>query len=110
MSSSDTRGRSPFSFHSDGGSRPSAGVGVGVADACRSGDAGEVVYESGEGFAGGLADVAPIGKYIVQKHRTGDDPVQSGLPKDLVGGETSESASGSGVHKEGSEKERRFTL
>ena len=68
------------------------------------------VYESGEGFAGGLADVAPIGKYIVQKHRTGDDPVQSGLPKDLVGGETSESASGSGVHKEGSEKERRFTL
>ncbi|KIP10049.1 hypothetical protein PHLGIDRAFT_282294 [Phlebiopsis gigantea 11061_1 CR5-6] len=68
------------------------------------------VYESGEGFAGGLADVAPIGKYIVQKHRTGDDPVQSGMPKDLPGGETSESASGSGAHRDGSDKERRFTL
>ena len=68
------------------------------------------IYQSGEGLAGGLADVAPIGKYIVQKHRTGDDPVQSEMPRDLVGGETSESASGMGREKEVSEKERRFTL
>lgn len=69
------------------------------------------IYESGEGHAGGLADIAPIGKYIVQKHRTGDDPVASEMPREIVGGETSESPS---AHREtgagGFEKERRFTL
>ncbi len=49
------------------------------------------VYESGEGLAGGLADIAPIGKYIVQKDRTDDAGLQSEMPRELAEGETSES-------------------
>lgn len=64
------------------------------------------VYETAEGKAGGLADVNPIGKYIVQNHRTGDEAVQSEMPREIMGTESSESPS----PVDGHEKERRFTL
>lgn len=38
------------------------------------------IHESGEGLAGGLADIAPIGKFIVE--RAEDEPA-SGLPRDF---------------------------
>ncbi|KAH9915231.1 kinase-like domain-containing protein [Fomitopsis serialis] len=38
------------------------------------------IYESGEGFAGGLADIAPIGKYIVQER---DEALPSEMPGEL---------------------------
>jgi serine/threonine protein kinase len=50
------------------------------------------VYESGEGLAGGLADIAPIGKYIGQKDRTGDGEVHSEVPRELAETEMSETA------------------
>jgi hypothetical protein len=65
------------------------------------------VYESGDGHAGGLADVKPIGKYIYQNHRTGDEPLHSEMPKEIAPTEGSDSADS---HKEAHEKERRFTL
>ncbi|KAI0954074.1 hypothetical protein AcV7_007412 [Taiwanofungus camphoratus] len=37
------------------------------------------IYESGEGLAGGLADIAPIGKYIVER----DEGLPSELPREL---------------------------
>ncbi|TBU30640.1 kinase-like protein [Dichomitus squalens] len=37
------------------------------------------IYESGEGFAGGLADIAPIGKYIVER----DEALPSEMPHEL---------------------------
>jgi len=37
------------------------------------------IYESGEGLAGGLADIAPIGKYIVER----DEALPSELPREL---------------------------
>ncbi|GBE86566.1 Mitogen-activated protein kinase SLT2/MPK1 [Sparassis crispa] len=37
------------------------------------------IYESGEGFAGGLADIAPIGRYIVER----DEALPSGMPHEL---------------------------
>lgn len=64
------------------------------------------VYETAEGKAGGLADVNPIGKYIVQNHRTGDEALQSEMPREIVGTESTESPS----PEEGNDKERRFTL
>ena len=38
------------------------------------------IYESGEGLAGGLADIAPIGKYIVQER---EDALPSEMPREL---------------------------
>ena len=49
------------------------------------------IYESGEGHAGGLADVAPIGKYIVQNERTGDEAIASEMPKDILGEDSEDS-------------------
>ena len=49
MSSSETRGFSSRCFRNIGGSSTAADD----AEGCRSGDAGEVVYESGEGEVGG---------------------------------------------------------
>ncbi|KAG6336041.1 hypothetical protein ID866_3040 [Astraeus odoratus] len=40
------------------------------------------IYESGEGLPGGLADVAPIGKYIVGQESEADAP-PSEIPKDF---------------------------
>ena len=37
------------------------------------------IYESGEGLAGGLADIAPIGKYIVER----DEALPSEMPHEL---------------------------
>ena len=37
------------------------------------------IYESGEGLAGGLADIAPIGKYIVER----DEGLPSEMPHEL---------------------------
>ncbi|KAI9064066.1 kinase-like protein [Trametes sanguinea] len=37
------------------------------------------IYESGEGLAGGLADIAPIGKYIVER----DEGLPSEMPQEL---------------------------
>ncbi|OBZ73830.1 Mitogen-activated protein kinase SLT2/MPK1, partial [Grifola frondosa] len=37
------------------------------------------IYESGEGLAGGLADIAPIGKYIVER----DEGLPSEMPREL---------------------------
>ncbi|KZT65642.1 Pkinase-domain-containing protein [Daedalea quercina L-15889] len=38
------------------------------------------IYESGEGLAGGLADIAPIGKYIVQER---DEALPSEMPQEI---------------------------
>ncbi|KAH9888823.1 kinase-like domain-containing protein [Cubamyces lactineus] len=37
------------------------------------------IYESGEGLAGGLADIAPIGRYIVER----DEALPSEMPQEL---------------------------
>jgi len=65
------------------------------------------VYETAEGKAGGLADVNPIGKYIVQNLQTGDEAVQSEMPHEIRGTESTESPS---AEEENNDKERRFTL
>lgn len=64
------------------------------------------IYESGEGRAGGLADVAPIGKYIVE--RSGDDALASEMPREFGGGSTSSvsPAGGEGAHDD----KRRFRV
>ncbi|KAF5388652.1 hypothetical protein D9757_004811 [Collybiopsis confluens] len=41
------------------------------------------IYESAEGLAGGLADLAPIGKYIVDRQTTGADAPASEMPRDF---------------------------
>ncbi|KAL0576458.1 hypothetical protein V5O48_005533 [Marasmius crinis-equi] len=41
------------------------------------------IYESGEGLAGGLADIAPIGKFIVERQTTGADAPPSEMPNDF---------------------------
>lgn len=67
------------------------------------------IYETGEGHAGGLADIAPIGKYIVDK--TEDDAIQSEMPKELAGGESTNSDDQATRKRSGdSEKKRLFTI
>ncbi|CAL1714731.1 unnamed protein product [Somion occarium] len=69
------------------------------------------IYESGEGHAGGLADIAPIGKYIVENHRTGDDDVASGIPMELE--EVDEHAveeEEEGSLDDAGDRKRRFTI
>lgn len=66
------------------------------------------IYESGEGLAGGLADVAPIGRYIVQGDRTGDD-APSEMPKDILGDST-ESPSDTRESGGGEGGKRRFRV
>ncbi|KIK60375.1 hypothetical protein GYMLUDRAFT_261377 [Collybiopsis luxurians FD-317 M1] len=41
------------------------------------------IYESAEGLAGGLADLAPIGKYIVDRQTTGADAPASEMPREF---------------------------
>ncbi|KAF9072275.1 kinase-like domain-containing protein [Rhodocollybia butyracea] len=43
------------------------------------------IYESAEGLAGGLADIAPIGKYIIDSQTTGADAPPSEMPRDFDG-------------------------
>ena len=67
------------------------------------------IHESGAGHAGGLADIAPIGKFIVD--RTEDDAIQSEMPKELGGGEsTASDEQGTRKKSGGDEKKRLFTL
>jgi len=67
------------------------------------------IHETGEGHAGGLADIAPIGKYIVD--RTEDDALQSEMPKELVEGQsTGSDEQGSRKKSSGDEKKRLFTI
>ncbi|TFK94189.1 kinase-like protein [Polyporus arcularius HHB13444] len=62
------------------------------------------IYESGEGLAGGLADIAPIGKYIVER----DEAMPSEMPHDLDSHSQSppqpKSGASTGSQKEGNEK------
>lgn len=67
------------------------------------------VYESGEGLAGGLADIAPIGKYIVQEGRTGDAELASEMPREIGGEETSSPSVSVGGEQANNEK-RRFRV
>lgn len=48
------------------------------------------IHESVEGLAGGLAGIAPIGKYIVEKQTTGADAPPSEMPRDFGIDETDE--------------------
>ncbi|TCD69630.1 hypothetical protein EIP91_006855 [Steccherinum ochraceum] len=69
------------------------------------------IHETGEGRAGGLADVAPIGKYIVD--RPEDDALPSGLPKELAEGESATTASDDRTTRKrsgGDDKKRLFTI
>ncbi|RPD64429.1 kinase-like protein [Lentinus tigrinus ALCF2SS1-7] len=63
------------------------------------------IYESGEGLAGGLADIAPIGKYIVER----DEALPSGMPQELDSQSPPQPKSGSsnGSRKDG---EKRFHI
>lgn len=66
------------------------------------------IHESGEGHAGGLADIAPIGKFIVEQDRTEDEAVQSEMPKELVEGPTPDDQAAR--KKSGDEKRRLFMV
>ena len=57
------------------------------------------IHESVEGLPGGLAGIAPIGKYIVQKQSTEADAPPSEMPKDFRFGEVGQE-SGSDRHEE----------
>lgn len=67
------------------------------------------IHETGEGHAGGLADIAPIGKYIVD--RAEEDAIQSEMPQELAA-ELSGASDGQTTRKRsgGEEKKRLFTL
>ncbi|OCH93660.1 Pkinase-domain-containing protein [Obba rivulosa] len=58
------------------------------------------IYESGEGLAGGLADIAPIGKYIVER----DETLPSELPHELESPPKAEKKGSEEERKEGHEK------
>ncbi|KAG6866568.1 hypothetical protein C0991_002053 [Blastosporella zonata] len=66
------------------------------------------IHESVEGLAGGLAGVAPIGKYIVEGQTEADAP-PSEMPREFGIDETSEEEDGGGLEmKRG--REGKFTL
>ncbi|KAJ3874580.1 CMGC/MAPK protein kinase [Lentinula edodes] len=50
------------------------------------------IYESGEGLAGGLADLAPIGRYIVDRQTTEADAPASEMPREFGINEADEDA------------------
>ncbi|KAJ3770616.1 kinase-like protein [Lentinula raphanica] len=50
------------------------------------------IYESAEGLAGGLADLAPIGKYIVDRETTEADAPASEMPREFGINEADEDA------------------
>ncbi|KAJ7583293.1 kinase-like protein [Mycena floridula] len=54
------------------------------------------IHESAEGLAGGLGQIAPIGKYIVEKRTTGADAPASEMPRDFGINELSEPEEDSG--------------
>ena len=59
------------------------------------------IYESGEGLAGGLADIAPIGKFIVER----DEGLPSEMPQELESPPQPQSTRSQASHK--SQDERR---
>ena len=59
------------------------------------------IYESGEGLAGGLADIAPIGKFIVER----DEGLPSEMPQELESPPQPQSTKSQASHK--SQDERR---
>lgn len=58
------------------------------------------IHETGQGRKGGLADVAPIGKYIVGGEETGADAPASEIPREFIDG-SSEGISGNDVDLKG---------
>lgn len=58
------------------------------------------IHESAEGLAGGLAQIAPIGKFIVERQTTGADAPPSEMPKDFGLDETSDDEYDDGHRKE----------
>ena len=67
------------------------------------------IHESAEGLAGGLGDIAPIGKFIVNRQTTGADAPPSEIPRDFGIEETSEGEESDG-HEEAERKEGRFRI
>jgi len=63
------------------------------------------IHESAEGFAGGLAGIAPIGKYIVERQTTEADAPASEMPREFGIDETSEGEEDDG-HGESEEREK----
>ncbi|KAF8892078.1 kinase-like domain-containing protein [Infundibulicybe gibba] len=59
------------------------------------------IHESGEGLAGGLAGIAPIGKYIVEKEMSEADAPPSEMPRDFGIDETSEGEEDDGIKMKG---------
>lgn len=96
---------------SDGAGAGASGAGSGLVDVRRLLRTLSTVsvYESGEGLAGGLADIAPIGKYIVQEGRTGDAELASEMPREIAGEETSSPSVSVGGDQASNEK-RRFRV
>jgi hypothetical protein len=69
------------------------------------------IHESAEGLAGGLADIAPIGKFIVDRQTTGADAPASEMPRDFGIEETSEGEESNGCGDDDKEKkEGRFRI
>jgi hypothetical protein len=58
------------------------------------------IHETGQGRKGGLADVAPIGKFIVGGEETGADAPASEIPREFIDG-SSESNSGNDAEQKG---------
>ncbi|KAI0367000.1 kinase-like protein [Pilatotrama ljubarskyi] len=61
------------------------------------------IYESGEGLAGGLADIAPIGKYIVER----DEGLPSEMPQELESPPQPESQTHSSPKSQQSQSEKK---
>jgi serine/threonine protein kinase len=71
------------------------------------------IHESAEGLAGGLAGIAPIGKYIVEKQTTGADAPASEMPQEFgidEGSEDEEDGNNDRGEKKDKGKENRFRL
>ena len=62
------------------------------------------IYESGEGLAGGLADIAPIGKYIVER----DEALPSEMPHELDSQSPPQPQPQSGEEQKGGEQKEAF--
>jgi mitogen-activated protein kinase 7 len=66
------------------------------------------IHESAEGLPGGLAEIAPIGKYIMDRRETEADAPPSEMPRDFGIEEASEGEEdGDGYIREVGEKERK---
>lgn len=66
------------------------------------------VYESGEGHAGGLADIAPIGKFIVDRDKSEDLEPDSEIPEEIA--EDESEADKRGRDGGGKKERKRFVI